>query len=61
MDFYQAAPINYIWFSQEGRFAKLQEAVGKEPEEEWTKDELLKFSSIIPGFPGNTRRRAGAS
>ena len=31
MEFYQAAPINYIWFSKEGSFAKLQEAVGKEP------------------------------
>ena len=31
LDFYQCAPINYIWFSQEGSFAKLQEAVGKEP------------------------------
>ena len=31
LDFYKAAPINYIWFTQEGSFAKLQKAVGKEP------------------------------
>ena len=36
MEFYQAAPINYIWFSQEGSFAKLQKAVGKAPGEVWT-------------------------
>ena len=35
LDFYELAPINYIWFSQEGSFAKLQEAVGKEPGEKF--------------------------
>ena len=50
MDFYQAAPINYIWFSREGSFIKLQKAVGKEPGEEWTKDELLRFSALYTRF-----------
>lgn len=36
LEFYEAAPINYIWFSREGSFAKLQEAVGKQPGEKWT-------------------------
>ena len=36
LDFYRVAPINYIWFSREGSFAKLQEAMGKKPDEEWT-------------------------
>ena len=60
LDFYRCAPINYIWFSQEGRFAKLQEAVGKEPEEEWTKDELLKFSSIYSRFSGEYQTQGGS-
>ncbi len=60
LDFYRCAPINYIWFSQEGSFAKLQEAVGKEPEEEWTKDELLKFSSIYSRFSGEYQAQGGS-
>ena len=50
LDFYRLAPINYIWFSEEGSFAKLQEVVGKEPGAVWTEDELLKFSSIYTRF-----------
>lgn len=50
MDFYKAAPINYIWFSQIGSFPKLQEAVGKKPGELWTEDELLKFSALYTRF-----------
>ena len=59
LDFYRCAPINYIWFTQEGSFAKLQEAVGKGPEEEWTKDELLKFSSIYSRFSGEYETQGG--
>lgn len=50
LDFYQAAPINYIWFSQEGSFNKLQEAVGKSPKEVWSQEELLEFSSLYARF-----------
>ncbi len=59
LDFYRCAPINYIWFSQEGSFAKLQEAVGKGPDEIWTKDELLKFSSIYSRFSGEYKAKGG--
>lgn len=59
LDFYELAPINYIWFSQEGSFAKLQEAVGKEPKEEWTKDELSNFSSIYMRFAADYRTKGG--
>ena len=48
MDFYQAAPINYIWFSQEGSFGKLQETVGKAPGEMWSEDELLRPTVLVP-------------
>ncbi len=59
MDFYQYAPINYIWFSQEGSFAKLQEAVGKAPEEMWTEDELLKFSALYTRFCAEYKAKGG--
>lgn len=59
LDFYRAAPINYIWFTQEGRYAKLQEAVGKEPEEMWTEEELLKFSSIYTRFSAEYKEKGG--
>ncbi len=50
MDFYELSNINYIWFSEEGSFAKLQEAVGKEPEESWSEDDKLTFSSVYRRF-----------
>lgn len=59
MDFYQLAPINYIWFSKEGSFAKLQKAVGKEPKEVWTEEELLKFSSTYSRFTAEYSAKGG--
>ncbi|MCI8287145.1 MAG: BMP family ABC transporter substrate-binding protein [Lachnospiraceae bacterium] len=59
MEFYQAAPINYIWFSQEGSFAKLQEIVGKKPGEVWTEDELLKFSALYTRFCAEYEAKGG--
>lgn len=59
MDFYQLAPINYIWFSKEGSFAKLQKAVGKEAKEVWTEEELLKFSSTYARFTAEYLEKGG--
>ncbi|MDE6015131.1 MAG: BMP family ABC transporter substrate-binding protein [Acetatifactor sp.] len=59
LDFYRVAPINYIWFTQEGSFAKLQEAVGKEPGEMWTDEELMKFSSAYTWFTTEYRAKGG--
>ncbi|RKI22759.1 BMP family ABC transporter substrate-binding protein [bacterium 1xD8-6] len=59
LDFYRLAPINYIWFSEEGSFAKLQEVVGKEPGAVWTEDELLKFSSIYTRFSAEYQANGG--
>ena len=50
MEFYDLSKVNYIWFSEEGRFRKLQELVGKEPKEEWTDEDKLTFSSIYRRF-----------
>lgn len=49
-DFYQLSQINYLWFSGTGRFARLQEAVGKGPEEPWTADERRKFFRFYTQF-----------
>ena len=59
LDFYEASKINYIWFSEEGSFAKLQEAVGKEPQEAWTHEEQLEFSSIYTRFKAEYQEKIG--
>lgn len=59
LDFYQAAPVNYIWFSKEGSFRKLQEVVGKKPGEVWSEDELLQFSSIYTRFMAEYQAKGG--
>lgn len=60
LEFYEAAPINYIWFSREGSFAKLQEAVGKQPGEKWTSEDMLKFSFIYTRFTSEYKARGGS-
>ena len=50
MDFYNLSGINYIWFKQPGSFAKLQQLVGKRPDEAWTPDDKMNFSSIYNRF-----------
>lgn len=57
--FYQLAPINYIWFSQEGCFAKLQKAVGKAPGEVWTDEDLLTFSALYTRFSVEYKAKGG--
>lgn len=59
MDFYKAARINYIWFSEEGNFVKLQEAVGKKPAELWTDEERTIFNSIYTKFSAEYQTRGG--
>lgn len=59
MDFYECAPINYIWFSQEGSFARLQEAVGKKPDEKWSAEELVGFNSVYSRFSSEYKAQGG--
>lgn len=49
-DFYRLSKVNYLWFSAPGRFARLQEALGKEPDEVWTEEERKKFFSFYVRF-----------
>lgn len=57
MDFYELSKINFIWFSEEGSFAKLQKEVGKAPGEVWSDDERLDFSSIYTRFSKEYKER----
>ena len=50
LDFYELSEINYIWFTKEKSFSKLQRLVGKMPDERWTTEDRLKFSSILSRF-----------
>lgn len=50
LDFYKLSQINYIWFTKEGCFARLQKAVGKDPCEEWSEEEKLTFNSVYTRF-----------
>lgn len=60
LDFYKVSKVNYIWFSKEGSFAKLQEAVGKQPDEEWTEDDQLNFSSAFSRFTAAYEAKGGS-
>lgn len=59
LDFYKLSKINYIWFSKEGSFTKLQKAVGKQADEEWTEDELMDFNSTYSRFTSAYRANGG--
>ena len=50
LDFYKLSQINYIGFTKEGSFAKLQRLVGKRPDETWNEDEKLTFSATLSRF-----------
>ncbi len=50
LDFYELNHINYLWFSKEGGFAKLQELIGKSPNEAWSEDDCLDFASLYYRF-----------
>ena len=50
LDFYKLNKINYLWFSKEGGFQKLQELVGKAPDEVWSEDDCIDFASLYYRF-----------
>lgn len=50
LDFYDDSKINYIWFTEEGSFARLIKEVGKQPGEAWSDDDRLEFSSAYNRF-----------
>ena len=50
VDFYELSKVNYIWFTKEGSFARLQNLIGKGPNVEWVWGKMLLFSSIYSGM-----------
>ena len=50
VDFYKLSGVNYLWFSAVGRFARLQAALGKAPDEVWSDDDRRKFFSFYARF-----------
>ncbi|MEE1243625.1 BMP family ABC transporter substrate-binding protein [Frisingicoccus sp.] len=46
VDFYRLSRINYLDFSEVGSYARLQHLVGKRPDEKWSEDDRLEFSSL---------------
>ena len=50
LDFYKDTKINYIWFTEEGSFARLYELVGKTPGTPWTSEELVDFQAAYLRF-----------
>lgn len=50
VDFNRLSGVNYLWFSGVGRFARLQEALGKAPDEVWSEDDRKKFFSFYIRF-----------
>ena len=47
LDFYKCNQINYLWFSKLGSFETLTAAVGKEPGEIWSEDEINEFEKEL--------------
>ena len=50
VDFYKLSGVNYLWFSGVGRFSRLQEALGKAPDEVWSEEDRRKFFSFYTRF-----------
>ena len=59
LDFYELSKINYIWFTKEGNFAKLQKAVGKAEDEIWTDDDRMEFNSAFTRFKEEFKANSG--
>lgn len=59
MDFYNLSGVNYIWFSHEESFAKLQQLMGKRPDEVWDEDTRLTFSSVYSRFESEYEANGG--
>lgn len=59
MDFYKLTQINYIEFSKLGSYNKLIQAVGKAPDETWSEDDCMDFSSFHVAFYKAFKEKGG--
>ena len=60
LDFYSVTGINYINFSEEGRFAKLLKEVGTPKGHKWTSEERMDFDSVYIRFRKAFEAKGGA-
>lgn len=49
-DFYRLSGVNYIWLSGVGRYARLQSAVGRQPDEPWSEQDKKDFYFFYLNF-----------
>lgn len=50
MDFYQLTGVNYLYFSEEGRFAQFVKQTGKQPGQKWDHDDCSYLFSVYQRF-----------
>ena len=50
MEFYDLSQIHDIWFTHRGSFAKLQQLLGKRPDEKWTMEDRETFNKLYMRF-----------
>lgn len=50
LDFYEVTNVNYIYFSETGRFAKLLAQIGTPKGEKWTFDDRIEFNNVYICF-----------
>ncbi len=50
LDFYQVSFNSDVWFSREGSYARLLEAMGKKPGEPWSHDDQINFKGAYDSF-----------
>ena len=59
VNFYRVSKVNYITFSEEGQYAQLIKEMGKQPDEYWTDDDRLIFSSVYSRFTAAFHAQGG--
>ncbi|MCR5742766.1 MAG: BMP family ABC transporter substrate-binding protein [Lachnospiraceae bacterium] len=59
VDFYEHSQVNYIEFSQPGRYAKLLDLLGMKPDHDWTDIDKETFYSVYHRFKGAFLARGG--
>lgn len=59
LDFYRMSSINYLYFSQEGSFAKLLSLLGKDADTPWSDDEQMNFRSAYNQFTDIYKEKGG--
>lgn len=59
LDFYEVTRINYIYFSEKGRFDELLKQIGTPEGEKWTEDDRLEMSTVYINFRNAFESKGG--